>query len=387
MEITFDLIAIIHLAAVVLGILSSAVILFFGIKTQPANLPLGLGQLSISLAIFVSFSIVSQMIVHWPFLYRMGNVFVLIFIPMPYLYIIFYTKRRLWKWYDLLHAIPLMIFLVDYWDVFWMSSAQKTELILKEINDLDLYGKFNQGKFIGPGFHQEFRTVLFSLYWVAEVVLFVKWNRKQPFLTHENKVWRNWMILFLGCQFFLWFPFYLSVFWLDTLTTYHIVNSFSSGWLMVSSFSLFFFPTILYGQKPDGPTGDANPAKVLTKVPVTAAELAKLEEVLSTIESEMEDKKYFLRAGYSIHDFSDDIQIPMYHISRSLSTLRGLGFVDFTNQQRIRYCLHKFDQGEWLNYTLEAVATECGFSNRNSFTKAFIKFKGELPSQYRVRKK
>jgi hypothetical protein len=54
---------------------------------------------------------------------------------------------------------------VDYWDTLSLSSAQKTALILQEINDLDLLGKFSQGRFIGPGFHQEFRTVLFSLYW------------------------------------------------------------------------------------------------------------------------------------------------------------------------------------------------------------------------------
>lgn len=86
--------------AVVLGIVSSAIILFFGFKTHPANQPLGIGQLSISMAVFVSFSLVAQLIVHWPYLYRLGNVFVLIFIPMPYGYAWFGTfvpqKDRIW---------------------------------------------------------------------------------------------------------------------------------------------------------------------------------------------------------------------------------------------------------------------------------------------------
>jgi hypothetical protein len=60
------------------------------------------------------------------------------------------------------------------------------------------------------------------------------------------------MILFLGCQFFMWFPFYLTIFWLDKLTTYHIVNSFSVGWVMLSSLSLFFFPSLLYGKPFEG---------------------------------------------------------------------------------------------------------------------------------------
>lgn len=383
MEISFDSITFVHLAAVVVGIVSAVVILYFGFRTNPVNQPLGIGQLSVSLGIFVSFSIVSQLIVYWPFLYRLGNVFVLIFIPMPYLYTVFYTKKRLWKWYDILHAIPLLIFLVDYWDVIWMTSAQKTELILQEVNDLDLWGKFTQGRFIGPGFHQEFRTVLFSLYWVAQVVLLVKWARRQPFLTHEDKVWKNWMVLFLGCQFFMWFPFYLTIFWLDKMITYHIVNSFSVGWLMLSSLSLFFYPSLLYGKPFEGGNRISKLTKTLLKARISEVEEKKLEDIMQVIESGMDKKRFFLKMGYTINDFSKDIDVPVYLISRTLSTFRGMGFVDYTNQKRVLYCIGRFNEGDWSNYKVEAIASECGFSNRNSFTNAFKKFLGTSPSEYR----
>jgi AraC-like DNA-binding protein len=383
MEISFDFITLLHLAGAVLGFLSGIIILYFGFRTNPANQPLGFGQLSISLAIFVSFSLVSQLIVHWPFLYRLGNVFVLIFIPMPYLYTVFYTTKRHWRWYDLLHAIPLLIYLVDYWDVLSMSSAQKTELILQEINDLDRLGKFNQGKFIGPGFHQEFRTVLFSLYWVAEVVFVLKWIKSQQVLTYENKIWKNWMMLFLGCQFFIWFPFYLTIFWLDKVTTYHIVNSFSVGWLLLSSLSLFFFPSLLYGKPFDGANRISTFARGIKKTPLTAVEHKKLEEVMQAIERQMDENNLFLKTGFTINALSKDTSVPVYQISKSLNTFKGLGFNDYINQKRIGYCVQKFEQGEWLNFTVEAVATECGFNNRNSFTNAFKKFLGASPSAYR----
>lgn len=383
MEINFDVITFVHLAAVIVGVVSSAVILYFGFKTNPVNQPLGIGQLSISLGIFVSFSIVSQLIVQWPLLYRLGNVFALIFIPMPYLYTVFYTKKRLWRWYDMLHVIPLLIFLADQWNVLTLSSAEKVKLILLEINDLDLYGKFNQGKFIGPGFHQEFRTVLFSGYWVAQVVLVVRWVRGQSILTHENKVWKNWMILFLGCQFFIWFPFYLTVFWLDKLTTYHIVNSFSVVWLMLSSLSLFFFPSLLYGKPFEGGNRILTLTKALKKPQISEAEEKKLEDVMQIIESYMETDKLFLKMGYTINDFSKDIHIPVYQISKSLNTFKGMGFGDYTNHLRVHYCIKKFKEGVWSNYTIEAIAGECGFNNRNSFTNAFKKFLGTSPSEYR----
>jgi AraC-like DNA-binding protein len=386
MEITFDFITFIHLAAVVVGFITSAVILYFGFRTNPANQPLGIGQLSISLAVFVSFSLVSQLIVHWPFLYRLGNVFVLIFIPMPYLYAVFYTKNRQWRWYDLLHVLPLLIYLVDYWDVLWMSSAQKLIIIQQEINNLDTLGKFGQSKFFGPGFHQEFRTVLFSAYWVAQVVILAKWLRSQTSLTRQSKVWRNWMLLFIGCQFFIWFPFYLSLFGLSIMKTYHIVNSFSILWILLSSLALFFFPSLLYGKSMEGSIDTGKETKVPKKVPITNEEEQKLEEFMRRIESEMDGNKYFLVHGYSINDFSKDTEIPVYQISKSINHYRGMGFIDFINQKRIQYCIKKIDSGEWSTYKVSAIASECGFNSRNSFTIAFKKIQGTLPSDYRQTK-
>jgi AraC-like DNA-binding protein len=320
-------------------------------------------------------------------MYRLGNVFVLIFIPMPYLYTVFYTRKRLWRWYDLLHALPLLFFLVDYWDVLSMSSAQKLRIVQQEINDLDVLGKFKQSKFIGPGFHQEFRTVLFSAYWAAQVVVLVKWIRSQPSLTHQSQVWKNWMMVFLGCQFLMWFPFYLSIFWLDQLTTYQIVNSFSVIWLMVLSLSLFFFPSLIYGKASEVPADSIKEAKVLKKVQLTSEEEKKLEEVMRSIELEMDGNRFFLIQGYSINDFSKDIHFPVYQISKSINHFRRMSFIDFINQKRIQYCIQKFDNGDWSTYKVEAIAFECGFNSRNSFTIAFKKFQGILPSDYRQKNK
>ena len=383
MEISFDFITFIHLAAVVLGILSSLVIFYFGVKATPANQPLAIGQLLASLAIFVSFSLVSKLILQWPLLYRLGNPLLLAFIPLPFLHMVFYTRNRHWKWYDLLHSIPLLIFLVDYGHVLLLSNAEKLLIIQQEIDDLNLLGEFRQSKYFGPRFHQEFRTVLYSAYWAAQVLILVKWLKSQTSLTPQNKVWKNWIMVFLGCQFFMWFPFYLSFFGMEIMTTYHIVNSFSVGWLLVSSLSLFFFPSLLYGTGLAGPSVSSKIAKVIRKTPTTEVSEKKLEEYMQVIESQMGSKMLFLTTGYSINDLSRDTNVPVYQILKSLKTFKGCGFVDFINQQRIKFCVGKFDQGEWLNFTLEAVALDCGFSNRNSFTKSFKKFKDCSPSEYR----
>jgi AraC-like DNA-binding protein len=380
MEINFDIFTFLQLVVVAMGIISASVIFYFGVKRNPANLPLGIAQLNASLAIWVSFSLSSQLIVYWPMFYRTGQIFVLVFCVMAFLHVDFHTRNRTWKWYDLLHAIPLLIYIIDYWDILILPSAEKKELILLEIQDLARMAQFNQSKFLGPNFHHEFRTFVFGSYWIAQVVLMIKWVKTQDALNKYNKVWKNWMLLFLGCQFFIWFPHMVSILWLDPLTSYHFANTSSVIWLLISIFSLFFYPSLLYGKTFNRPI---KLSKLLDKAQMTAEE-GKLEEIIAMIDREVERNHLFLKPGYSIHDLSRDTKIPAYQISKSLNAHNAQGFVDFINQKRIQYCIAKFKNGEWLNHTLEAVAFDCGFSNRNSFTKSFKKTMGVSPSAFRL---
>lgn len=111
-------------------------------------------------------------------------------------------------------------------------------------------------------------------------------------------------------------------------------------------------------------------------------EMQKLKEIFSIIENQMEKDKLFLLAGYAINDLSKQLNIPLYQISKSLNMIKGLGFLDYINQKRIHYCKTHFTEDEWRKYSIEAIALKSGFSNRNTFTRAFKKFQGSLPSAF-----
>jgi AraC-like DNA-binding protein len=380
MEITLHFNSLIHLAAAILGILSGFIILYFGIKTNPANQPLAFAQIFASLAIFVDFLVISKLIFYWPFVYRLGHLFILIFIPMPFLYVLFYTKKRLWRWFDLLHALPLVVFLVDYGHVYLLSNAEKMTILQEEIYNLPLLGEFRQSKYIGPGFHEDFRSYLFSFYWVVQFFIFMEWVLINKNPDPGARLWRNWTIFFIVCQFFMFVPFYLNLLGFQASAADLITKSFVILWLLLSSVSLFFYPSLLYGFtiKPEKEI-----PKVTKTIETSVEEEQKLEEILKSIEHQMDERKLFLTQGYSINDFSKDINLPVYQISKCLNIFRGMGFVDYNNQKRIMHCVSKFGKREWQIYTFEAMASECGFSNRNTFTRAFKKFQGCYPSEYK----
>jgi AraC-like DNA-binding protein len=361
---------------VALGITSASVLFYFGVKRNPANLPLGIAQLSASLAICVSFSLISKLLVYWPIFYRTGQIFVLIFIVMTFLHVDFKTSNRKWKWHDFLHSNPLLIYLIDYWHILILTLAEKKKLILLEIQDLALLAQSNQSKFLGPNFHRKFRTFIFGTYWVAQVVVLVKWIKNHASLNQHNRVWINWMLLFLTCHFFLWLPYFLSILWLDPLTSCYFANTFTVIWLLISSLSLFFFPSLLYRNTFE------RTSRAIHKTQMTKAGEKKIEETMHDIKKNKDFTKHFLKTGYIINEFSNDIDITVYQISKCITQYIVMKYIDFINQKRIQYCVQYLDSGNWNHCKVEAIAKERGLNNPNSFTLAFRKYKGMTPSTY-----
>lgn len=306
--------------------------------------------------------------------------------PLPFLYVLYYTQKRSWRWYDLLHFIPALIFLVDFWPIFTLSNQEKLALILQEINDQNKYAQLRESRFFGPGFHQTFRTILFSVYWLAQCRMLYRWVKKQTKLSYEERVWKNWVIVYLFFQAGLWLPFYLTFIWIDKALTYHMVYTTGAAWLVLSSLLLLLYPSLLHGQQPYKDLKKARKPKQVFNEPGHSHDPDdhKLEDVKRVVDRGLDMDTLFLKPGYTINDFSKDIGIPVYQISKCITHYTGIGFIDFINQKRIQYCVQKLDSGHWKNFTVEAIAQECGFNNRNSFTNAFKKFKGVSPTEYKA---
>jgi AraC-like DNA-binding protein len=59
-----------------------------------------------------------------------------------------------------------------------------------------------------------------------------------------------------------------------------------------------------------------------------------------------------------------------------------MNYNDFINRYRVFECKEVIMNGEWKYKTLEAIASEAGFNNRNTFTSAFKKETGQSPSEF-----
>ena len=109
---------------------------------------------------------------------------------------------------------------------------------------------------------------------------------------------------------------------------------------------------------------------------------AKMEEIAFKIRTHIILHNSFLDRQYTLQQLATEISIPAQYISAAINETEKINFNDFINSYRVKYCLKLLNNNDHENKTLEAIAAESGFNNRNTFTLAVKKVIGQTPSAY-----
>jgi AraC-like DNA-binding protein len=113
-------------------------------------------------------------------------------------------------------------------------------------------------------------------------------------------------------------------------------------------------------------------------------EQEKLSEIFLKLDVYFKDQRPYLNAELHLSDISHQTDIPDHLISKAINFKAEMHFFDFVNSYRIKEATLLLDDEEAMKtFTIEALARQCGFSNKTSFNKAFKKFTGQTPTSYR----
>ena len=383
MKLELNLYNFIYVFSCSLGYLLGLVLLTYGIKKRTTNILMGLSFLFLSHGILLAGLIDTGLIVHFPIIYRTGNLAGLIYAFLPFLYIqytLFKTRFKLWH---LIHLLPALLYTVDYWPVLMMNSAEKLDLILTEVNDPYLVVSFTQSRIFPAGFYTPFRTILVNFYWVLGLILVWKFKKSNPSLGNKKEVY-YWIQTYLFFQLVTLLPFYFTLGSLDKDLLFKAVHFGAALQGLSTGLFLLYFPNILYGydfsgEKLTSERSELEESKIQPKVSIIDED--KAVEMNQVLQQKLKEK-VFLKKGYSIYDLSKDSEIPHYLLSQHINQNLGVSFPDLINKERILYCCQLLDSDQANNYTLEAIGELSGFSNRNSFSAAFKKVMGVSPSKY-----
>lgn len=106
------------------------------------------------------------------------------------------------------------------------------------------------------------------------------------------------------------------------------------------------------------------------------------EDLKLRFEKYLHNPKVFKKTGLTLGDLAFLMETPAYKISSLLGKHFKINFNAYVNNLRIEYIKQRLDNRDWKQFTLEAIAQDAGFANRNTFFVAFKKRMGVSPSVY-----
>lgn len=361
-----------------------------------AGLFLSLYYWSLLLSLIIIFLVQTPYLAHVPHLFRTAQFFILLMMPFSYLYFRQTLHNKPLGLRDLLHLLPLLVFVVDYIPFFILSGERKLE-IWRGLNHYRLNAGFKEGWFMPEGAHVVIRYASMLMYWTLQFLLLYRISheqRKEINWAYPSQLrWFRWL---LWAQAILILPSMIALLFVSKQlqASLFILTALLSA--LLQGYFLFTHPEILYGihSNPDV-VGSSNPGgnkagveRAVTTGPesnssyldmVDEPTLDRIEALLNPL---MEKDKVFLNPNLKVADLSTATGFGPHKLAAYFNKRCGLTFNDYINNQRVQYCSLKLESGEYKSKTLDALSSESGFQSRSTFIRAFKKCKGLTPSEF-----
>lgn len=109
----------------------------------------------------------------------------------------------------------------------------------------------------------------------------------------------------------------------------------------------------------------------------------KAENLIEHISQLMLSEQLYLDNEISLSDLARKLEVSPSHLSQALNENLGKSFYDYINEMRINQTKVLLSDDKSLNKTILDIAFEVGFNNKTSFNRAFKKYTGMTPSQFK----
>ncbi len=114
--------------------------------------------------------------------------------------------------------------------------------------------------------------------------------------------------------------------------------------------------------------------------PEASGEIGTLVGLASRLDSIMAERELFLQPNLKITDLAEAAASNRTYVSKALNGIKGLSFSDYVNGFRIARAKELLLSED--NYTMSAVAEECGFLSDTTFYRQFKALTGLTPTEW-----
>ncbi|PWS28761.1 hypothetical protein DHW03_02660 [Pedobacter yonginense] len=362
----------------------------YGKNKRYLNLWLSISITGITWFVLIYLLTNSGQIKNYPFLFNKGLPFYYLIAPGLYLYIrgSLNSAYATFKKADLLHLlliIPAIISILPY----NLLSYHEQQLVVNHITT-DVKFAISTSKYVVSPLHWFAFPATACIYCGFQFWEIKKASKSKT--AGEKSI--KWLYAFTSvCA---------ALFVGILVMNFSVLENFNRAWfimhnstivfflcfcVLLISFLFFLHPEFLYGFKPMVYQRGLETAVVENefseKLEKNDPKIRKIDAHLAArVEAFLNETEVFRQTGLTLSGFASLIDIPNHKLTELFNHHFKLNFNSYINKLRIEYAKARLDDGDWKQFTLEAIANDAGFSSRNTFFVAFKKLTGLTPSGY-----
>lgn len=101
-----------------------------------------------------------------------------------------------------------------------------------------------------------------------------------------------------------------------------------------------------------------------------------------TVIDYLKTEKPYLRSRLSIQDLAQGLEMPAHVLSQVINEHLNGSFYDLINRHRVDEFKKRLADPQYQQFTLIAIALDCGFNSKSSFNRIFKKYEQRTPTEY-----
>jgi AraC-like DNA-binding protein len=296
----------------------------------------------------------------WTHISYLRPVFPLLYGPLLLLYIKYQTETR-FKYSDYLHFIPFVLALTVMSVFLYINKGLPNHI---EGTSLYKWGKLSV-------------ISSFAFYGAASHVALKKYSNyvRQNFSFIEN-IDLKWI------KDMFWLLIAIWVLILGLVLGNRLFGLFSANTEQVIQYILICVFVFMIGYKGIRQSnvfsllsGKQKPEPRIQTETVSNPDQYYFERIKTLVESE----KLYLNPKLSIGEIADRLKTNVNYVSRAINSKANVNFFEFINQYRVSEFKIQVVNPQKSNFTLLAIAMECGFNSKASFNRIVKEQTGQTP--------
>lgn len=108
-----------------------------------------------------------------------------------------------------------------------------------------------------------------------------------------------------------------------------------------------------------------------------------VKKLMDELDELIEKDTLFVSQSVSLQSLAKKLNTNANYLSMSINHYHNLSFKDFINKKRVEFAKNQLCKPESNRYTILSIAEESGFKSKDAFYRAFKKFTGYTPTQFK----